>query len=151
MGRSTFMSLKKIFISLGLCTSLFLLVACKQNASGTTNRTNFGLPLINETNLKYKTIYPHNSENDTKENNRSVYNNSKTNVYGYGDAILETSTVAGVSTGWNGEEVFFPNTVYQFMLRGGSYSKGATSGMFALGYSGSGWYNIGFRAVLTPI
>ncbi len=42
-----------------------------------------------KTSTKYATVYPYNASNDSSANNWTAYKNSS---YGYGDAILETST-----------------------------------------------------------
>ena len=73
---------------------------------------------------KYATVYPYNSSNDTTGNNQAVYNNLKSDNYGYGDAILETS-------GWNGERSQYPHTSRAFFARSANYSDGTAAGVFA--------------------
>ena len=120
-----------------------------ENTSGASNRSAYGGSLITETELKYKTIYPHNSSSDSNENNYNAYKNAKTTTYGYGDAILETSTKGSGSNSWNGDCSYFPYSGDPFFVRGGSYYEGAAAGEFAFGYtSGNPSDNAGFRAVL---
>ena len=99
---------------------------------------------------KYATIYPYNSTNDTYANNWTEYNNLKTATYGYGDAILETSTAGNGSTSWNGDYSYFVSLNLTFFGRGGNYVVSSNTGVFAFGNTDGypGDYN-GFRACLT--
>jgi hypothetical protein len=53
------------------------------------------------------------------ESNWTVYNNAKIATYGYGDAILETSTAGSGSTSWHSDFSRFPNLDSPFFYRGG--------------------------------
>ena len=46
---------------------------------------------------KYATVYLFDSTNDTYDNNYNIYKSAK---YGYGDAILETSSNGEGQTSW---------------------------------------------------
>ena len=99
---------------------------------------------------KYATVYPYNSTSDTKVNNWTEYNNLKTATYGYGDAILETSTGGNDSTSWNDDYSAFAYLIAPFFVRGGYYGSGSGAGEFAFGYTdGFPYYDSGFRACLT--
>ena len=100
---------------------------------------------------KYVTRYPYNSSSDSNTNNWTAYNTAKTATYGYGDAILETSTSGSGSNSWNGDYSNFPYTSFPFFLRGGDCGSTSTAGVFAFDYY-SGDANFittgGFRVVL---
>ena len=99
---------------------------------------------------KYATVYPYNSTSDTYANNWTEYNNLKTATYGYGDAILETSTGGNDSTSWNDDYSAFAYLIAPFFVRGGYYGSGSGAGEFAFGYTdGFPYYDSGFRACLT--
>ncbi len=94
---------------------------------------------------KYSTVYPVGTS-DTGENNRTAYSNAN---YGYGDAILETSTGYEGSTGWFGDYSYFVVTSNPFFIRGGYYGNGTVAGAFAFhNTNGNPWYHRGFRTVL---
>ena len=98
---------------------------------------------------KYATVYPYNSTSDTKVNNWTEYNNLKTATYGYGDAILETSTAGSDSTSWNGDYSSFACADNPVFERGGDYSNGSGAGEFAFSRAGGIPYRgSGFRACL---
>lgn len=65
----------------------------------------------------YATVYPYNSSSDTNLNNWTVYSGLKTGTYGYGDAVLETSTAGSGSTSWNSDYSDFPYTGPPFFIR----------------------------------
>ena len=95
---------------------------------------------------KYATVYPYNTSSDGCTNNWTAYKNAN---YGYGDAVLETSTSGSGSTSWNGDYSFFPYTIEPFFVRGGYYSFGTIAGAFAFYNSGGSPYSYyGFRAAL---
>ena len=98
---------------------------------------------------KYATVYPYNSTSDTKVNNWTEYNNLKTATYGYGDAILETSTAGSDSTSWNGDYSSFACADNSVFERGGDYSNGSGAGEFAFSRAGGIPYRgSGFRVCL---
>ena len=100
---------------------------------------------------KYATVYPYNSS-DTNANNYNTYKGLKSSTYGYGDAVLETSTSGVNSTSWNGDYSYFPYTTSPFFLRGGWCSDTTYAGAFAFDHDhGDPDYVIGFRAVLVGV
>ena len=100
---------------------------------------------------KYATVYPYNSS-DTNANNYNTYKGLKSSTYGYGDAVLETSTSGVNSTSWNGDYSDFPNTSSPFFIRGGYFSGTTIAGAFAFGNAGGNpIYVNGFRAVLVGV
>ncbi|MDR2436817.1 MAG: hypothetical protein LBD17_01915, partial [Endomicrobium sp.] len=74
---------------------------------------------------KYATAYPYNSSSDGNANNWTVYNSLKSAAYGYGDAVLETSTSGSGTTSWLGDYSNFPYTSGPFFVRGGGYYDGS--------------------------
>ena len=98
---------------------------------------------------KYATVYPYNTSSDSSSNNWSKYNSLKTSTYGYGDAVLETSTSGSGATSWNSDYSYFPGSGGPFFVRGGVFADVTSAGTFAfsntLGYPD---YNNGFRVVL---
>ena len=64
------------------------------------------------------TVYPYNSSSDSYSNNYNTYKGLLTNTYGYGDAILETSSQSGSNYAWNSDYSSFVNTSYPFFIRG---------------------------------
>ena len=99
---------------------------------------------------KYATVYPYNTSNDGNTYNWNRYNSLKTSTYGYGDAVLETSTSGSGSTSWNGDHSYFPNSSYAFFVRGGSFDNSTHAGMFNFHYMSYGipTNTSGFRVVL---
>ena len=81
-----------------------------------------------KTSTKYATVYPYNASNDSNANNWTAYKNSS---YGYGDAILETSTAGSESTSWNGGYSAFVSADCPFFIWSGSYSHVEHAGIFA--------------------
>ena len=81
-----------------------------------------------KTSTKYATVYPYNASNDSNANNWTAYKNSS---YGYGDAILETSTAGSESTSWNGGYSAFVFADGPFFIWSGSYSHVEHAGIFA--------------------
>ena len=64
------------------------------------------------------TVYPYNSSSDDASNNYNAYKGLLTSTYGYGDAILETSSQSGSNYAWNSDYSYFMRTSYPFFLRG---------------------------------
>ncbi len=100
---------------------------------------------------KYSTVYPVGTS-DTREDNRTAYSNASTSEpnYGYGDAILETSTGYEDSTGWFGDCSKTGHTAAPFFARGGDCGSLADiTGAFSFDSSGGkSSYIYGFRVVL---
>ncbi len=95
---------------------------------------------------KYATVYPYNASSDSNTNNYTAYKNLG---YGYGDAVLETSTSGSNNTSWHGDYSSFPNTTGPFFIRGGNYNNGAGAGVFSFGNTGGIEYSYdSFRPVL---
>ena len=107
------------------------------------------MPQINNRSTRWATAYPYDSSNDRYANNWTKYNSFKSATYGFGDAILETSTSGSGYTSWNEDYSYFPIMNNPFFGRGGNYNVGSGSGAFffsyALGYCS---FACGFRAVL---
>ncbi len=80
-----------------------------------------------EKSSKYVTVYPYNSTSDSNTNNYTAYKDKK---YGYGDAILETSTSGSGYNSWFDDYSTFPYTSYPFFGRGGDYNDGSYAGLF---------------------
>ena len=65
------------------------------------------------------TVYPYSSSSDSYSNNYNTYKGLLTSTYGYGDAILETSSSGNSSSGsWNNDYSVFVRTRDQFFVRG---------------------------------
>ena len=98
---------------------------------------------------KWATVYPYNSSSDGKTNNYSVYSGKKSTTYGFGDAVLETSTTGSGSPSWNGDCSDFPGPSSPFFGRGGCYGDTSLTGLFAFDDTiGGPYYDAGFRSVL---
>ena len=69
-----------------------------------------------------------------------------------GDAVKETSTSGNSNNGsWNGDYSIFATTNAPVFTRGGCYSNGSNTGIFAFNVSNGGaGSGIGFRVVLVP-
>ena len=81
---------------------------------------------------KYATIYPYNGSSDTNDNNYTVYKNAN---YGYGDAILETSSTGSDSArSWFGDYSKFANKNATFFGRGGGFNYGFSAGAFTFAF-----------------
>ena len=127
--------------------------------NGNTSLSTYGSSFANTTgtpegyktfSTKYATVYPYNSKSDTNLNNWTLYNSLKVATYGYGDAILETSTDGSDSTSWNDDYSGFTYSNSPFFNRGGRYGVGSSAGIFAFSNtSGFPSYHVGFRACLT--
>ncbi len=103
---------------------------------------------------KWVTVYPYNSSSDGNANNYNVYKNLKSTTYGFGDAILETSSTGANSTAWNWDYSYFAGTSNPFFRRGGADWDwdGSIAGAFAFHASdGNPYSNGGFRAVLVGV
>ena len=98
---------------------------------------------------KYATVYPYNSSSDSNTNNYSFYSEKKSTTYGFGDAVLETSTEGANATSWNADYSNFSYTTRPFFLHGGSCGDTTIAGTFAFNSGGGiAWHVIGFRSVL---
>ena len=64
------------------------------------------------------TVYPYSGSSDSYSNNYNTYKGLLTNTYGYGDAILETSSQSGSNYAWNSDSSNFVNMNGPFFLRG---------------------------------
>lgn len=63
------------------------------NSGGSSNRSSYGESFAKSgASTEYATVYPYNDGSDSYASNWISYNNTKTKAYGYGDAILETSS-----------------------------------------------------------
>ncbi len=83
-------------------------------------------------NTKWATVYPYNSSSDTNINNYNIYLEKKSTTFGFGDAILETSTSGANSTSWNEDfSESFPYNNSPFFERGGYYGGNSNTGIFA--------------------
>ena len=117
----------------------------KSFASLTTNANGY-----KTLSTKWVTVYPYNSSSDSDVNNYNVYKNLKSTIYGFGDAILETSTAGRNSTAWNGDYSNYSRIEAPFFIYGdtGNWSS-SSAGTFAFHYTDGGSYGtFGFRAVL---
>ena len=98
---------------------------------------------------KWATVYPYNSSSDSYTNNYSVYSGKKSTTYGFGDAVLETSTTGSGSPSWNGDCSDFPGPSSPFFGRGGCYGDTSLTGLFAFDDTiGGPYYDAGFRSVI---
>ena len=96
---------------------------------------------------KYATVYPYDSTYLG-----ATYNNLKSEIYGFGDAILETSNRSGISNSWNGDDSRFPYPSDPFFKRGGGYSNDSDAGTFAFVHTiGNSYSSHGFRSVLVAL
>ena len=64
------------------------------------------------------TVYPYDSSRDDSSNNYNTYKGLLTSTYGYGDAILETSSSGDGYTSWNSDYSDFVTTINPFFSRG---------------------------------
>ena len=102
-------------------------VASYYSGSTSSNLTNNGSQLVNETNREYVTAY---AGTDVDTN------------YKQGDATKETK-------GWNGDYAYFVGSSSPFFSRGGSYVSTSDAGVFNFAYkNGSSGSNSGFRVCL---
>ena len=100
-------------------------------------------------NTKWATVYPYNSSSDSDTNNYSAYSEKKLTTYGFGDAVLETSTSGSGTTSWNGDYSNFAHTTRPFFGRGGLCGDSSTAGTFAFSNAISNPHGEGgFRSVL---
>ena len=89
---------------------------------------------------KYATVYPWNSS-ESNANNYNRYLGLKSGTYGYGDAILETSSTGSSSSGsWNADYSYFPYSSSPFFIRGGVYGYSSGAGVFAFTHGDGGPY-----------
>ena len=93
------------------------------NLGNDTNRSN----LWDSNNLKYVDQYT-----ETTGSQSTYYGNTDK----YGDAVYETSSSGGSSTGsWDFSESYFPNSSDPVFVRGGRAYYGSNAGVFAFSYS----------------
>ena len=98
---------------------------------------------------KWVTVYPYNSTSDENVNNYNIYKDLKSATYGFGDAILETSSAGTYFSAWNGNYSPFVGSDSPFLAHGGAYGYSAGTGLFAFHADVGGSYDgNGFRAVL---
>ena len=67
---------------------------------------------------RYYTVYPYDSSSDSSLNNYNTYKGLLTSTYGYGDAILETSSSGSDSNSWNNDYSYFMTSSDPFFNRG---------------------------------
>ena len=129
-------------------------------SNGNSNLSSYGSSYVNSTanlngyntngySTKYVTVYPYdNSGSNT--NNYSTYSGKKSVTYGFGDAVLETSTSGSGTTSWISDFSVFSNIMEPFIVRGGRCRDNSnSSGIFAFyADSGATWLTNGFRSVL---
>ena len=60
------------------------------------------------------TVYPYSSSSDSGSNNYNTYKGLLTSTYGYGDAILETSSSGSGYEGWNNDHSYFVSAINPF-------------------------------------
>lgn len=98
---------------------------------------------------KYLTVYPFDVDDSNIQKNYDVYESLASDSYGYGDAILETSTKGSGSTSWNGDMsnyLFYDDLLF---IRGGNNYNGNSAGIFAFNSAGGGANSqLGFRSIL---
>lgn len=123
------------------------------NAELTTNGASFTEATLDPEgyktkSTKYATVYPHDTSTDDSQKNYIAYKNAG---YGYGDAILETSTEGeySTSTSWFNDDSVFLCFDSTFFYRGGFYNIGTRSGIFAFNRSaGISHEMFSFRVVI---
>ena len=122
--------------------------------NGNTSLTTYGKSYATlKTSTKYATIYPYNEVDDSNTNNYLEYKNAK---YGYGDAVLETSTSETstseqeqLTNAWENNYSNYPYTHGTFFVRGGDCSNIGKAGIFAFtNATGNPQQVNGFRAIL---
>ena len=124
-------------------------------SGGTTERTAGymqttsanGSSFATGTSNKYATVYPYDVDNSG--NTTANYTAYKNAGYGFGDAILETSSSGSGSTSWHGDYSNFVSSGYPFFGRGGHCNNGGGAGAFVFSNNGgSAGCSDGFRACL---
>ena len=125
-------------------------------SNGHSNINSYGKSYTSiETNLdgyktlstKYATVYPYDSSNLGV-----TYYDKKSETYGFGDAILETSNRSNTLNSWNSGYSVFMRLDNPFLIRGGFYFDSSAAGMFAFyNASGNSLYLYGFRSVLVAL
>ena len=103
---------------------------------------------------KYVTVYPYNASSDKNTDNYSTYKKiaeDSNGSYGYGDAILETSTSGSDFTSWFGETSAFANGQNMFFARGSYYASQDKAGIFYFGPTDATGNSTGFRLVLPGV
>ena len=97
---------------------------------------------------EYTTVYPYN-----KEAVATSYDSKKTSIYGFGDAILETSGRESLKDGWNVDCSVVPSKTNTFFRRGSYFGNPIIeTGIFSFGSSSGGTgHGDGFRSVLIAL
>ena len=99
-------------------------------------------------------MYPYNASSDKNTDNYSTYKKiaeDSNGSYGYGDAILETSTSGSDFTSWFGETSAFANGQNMFFARGSYYASQDKAGIFYFGPTDATGNSTGFRLVLPGV
>lgn len=106
---------------------------------------------INE-NTKWSNKYDYNTSSNTSTNNYLIYKNAQTISYGFGDAMLETSSAGTGNTSWLNDSSVFPCSYQEFICRGGAYSSSSEAGIFNF-YNSDGIPSeyMGFRVTLSNL
>ncbi len=95
------------------------------------------------------TVYPYNNSSDSYISNYNIYKGLLSITYGYGNAILETSSGVNETSSWNFDYSYFVDFVSPFFLRGGDYSNDSHAGSFTFNRAGGNLdYHNSFRVVL---
>ena len=123
------------------------------NASLTTYGSSFVSTVANTNpqivSTAYATAYPYNAS-ESELNNKTNFKNNYTGIR-YGDAIIETGTMASTQSSWFGQFSHFPYGSSPFFLRGGNNTNGGSGGSFCFVYqSGANSISTGYRIVLIP-
>lgn len=116
--------------------------------SSFANTTDYTDPDVEEISTKYVTAYPY--TNITEATNRTDFRtNFKTTRYG--DAILETGSMAHTTGAWFSDYSSFPYSSYPFFERGGYVDNNTGAGVFAFGsWEGDATEMVSWRVVLVP-
>ena len=112
---------------------------------GTTSEDLYG-----SNNSKYKTIYPHNSNDDGDDYEERYSLDNFSLVYRYrGDALFETSDSGFGNDSFDNNTAYYLQSDIPYLIRGGDYNSGMGAGIFSYnGYSGASNSSESFRVVL---
>ncbi len=95
------------------------------------------------------TVYPYDRLNDSYSNNYYTYKELLSSTYGYGNAILETSSGTSSASSWNLDFSSFIYDSSTFFINGGCYYSKSDAALFGFRNSdASAYYLDGFRVVL---
>ena len=106
---------------------------------------------------EYATVYPYSVESNISYYNRKKYKEYRSSIYGYGDAILETSASEyengdsqdSGDKSWNGDHSFYADFGGQFFVRGSEWARNSLGGLFCYATSiGMPYVHNGFRSIL---